>query len=444
MIPDVNNESCAAPFAARRKRFAEAIGTGAVAILPAAPVAVRSRDVEYVYRQDSDFYYLTGFAEPEAVAVIAPGHPDGEFVLFVLPRDRERETWTGRRAGVEGAVAEGGADRAYSVEELERRLPGYLQDAQRLFYPLGVNPKVEARVLEILRQVSIGRERTGTGPAGINDPREFLHEARLFKSAEELAAMRRACDIAAQAHRRAMSAARDQMGEWEIEALFSYTFRSLGAAGPSYPSIVASGPNATILHYVNNDRRISRGELLLIDAGCEYEFYASDVTRTFPVAARFSQLQRNLYDAVLAAQLKGIETVRPGARVDDVHEATLRVLVEGMHELGLVAGTVDEILEKQLYRPYYMHRTGHWLGMDVHDVGVYRIEGQSRRLEPGMVITVEPGIYISADAAEAPEAMRGIGIRIEDDVLVTEQGHEVLTAATPKLPEEIETLTASA
>ncbi len=369
MIPDVNNESCAAPFAARRKRFAEAIGTGAVAILPAAPVAVRSRDVEYVYRQDSDFYYLTGFAEPEAVAVIAPGHPDGEFVLFVLPRDRERETWTGRRAGVEGAVAEGGADRAYSVEELERRLPGYLQDAQRLFYPLGVNPKVEARVLEILRQVSIGRERTGTGPAGINDPREFLHEARLFKSAEELAAMRRACDIAAQAHRRAMSAARDQMGEWEIEALFSYTFRSLGAAGPSYPSIVASGPNATILHYVNNDRRISRGELLLIDAGCEYEFYASDVTRTFPVAARFSQLQRNLYDAVLAAQLKGIETVRPGARVDDVHEATLRVLVEGMHELGLVAGTVDEILEKQLYRPYYMHRTGHWLGMDVHDLG---------------------------------------------------------------------------
>lgn len=428
-------------FKQRRARFMAEIGA-AVAILPSAPLAVRSNDVEFVYRQDNDFYYLTGFAEPESLAMFAPGHKDGEFVLFVRPRDRERETWTGRRAGVEGAMLDYGADRAYSAGEIDRVLPRYLEGVERVYYPLGNNERMNARVLELMRGAQAMRPRTGSGPIAMLDPREIIHEARLKKRPEELGAMRHAIAVSCEAHKEAMRRARGGMMEWEIEALVDYAFRSRGAAGPSYPSIIASGPNAATLHYIHNDRQMQSGELLLIDAGCEYDFYASDVTRTFPVGTRFNSAQRALYSVVLEAQRCGIESVRPGVRFDEVHEAAVRVLVAGMIDLGLIKEPFDDAIKSGAYRRYYMHRTSHWLGMDVHDVGLYRVGGNSRALEPSMVLTVEPGIYVSPDDQDAPEHFRGVGIRIEDDVLVTPHGHEVLTAAIPKTIGEIEALTA--
>jgi Xaa-Pro aminopeptidase len=428
-------------FKERRARFIAEMGA-AVAILPSAPVSVRSNDVEFVYRQDSDFYYLTGFAEPESVALFAPGHKDGEFVMFVRPRDRERETWTGRRAGTEGAMLEYGADRAFTIDELDRTLPRYLEGVERVYYPLGINERMNARVLELVRSAQAMRPRTGSGPIAMLDPREIIHEARLRKRPDELELMRRAIAISCEAHKEAMRCARGGMMEWEIEAVVDYAFRSRGAAGPSYPSIIASGDNAATLHYIQNNRQMRTGELLLIDAGCEYGFYASDVTRTFPVGARFSAVQRDLYSVVLEAQQRGIDTVKPGVRFDDVHDAALGVLVQGMIDLGLVKGPLDDAIATASYRRYYMHRTSHWLGMDVHDVGLYRVGGASRTLEPSMVLTVEPGIYIAADDEAAPESMRGTGIRIEDDVLVTADGHEVMTSAIPKAIADVESLTA--
>lgn len=429
-------------FRDRRKCFCEAIA-GGVAVLPSAPLSVRSNDVEYVYRQDSDFYYLTGFAEPESVAVFAPGHKDGEYVLFVRPRDKERETWTGRRAGVDGAIAEYGADKAYTVEELDRVLPHYLEGYERVYYPLGLNEKMNTRMVELMRRYQAIRPRVDAAPGALLDPRDIIHEMRLFKHAAELERMRRAAAISAQAHARAMREARGGMMESAVEAAVDYTFRSQGAAGPAYPSIIASGPNATILHYVTNDRVLRQGELLMIDAGCEYDYYAADISRTFPVGSRFSQLQRELYQIVLDAQLKAIDSIKPDVRVDDVHETALRVLVEGMRAMKMLTGSADEIVAARSYQRFYMHRTSHWLGMDVHDVGLYRVGGESRALEPSMVLTVEPGIYIAPDDESAPEPMRGVGIRIEDDVLVTADGHEVLTAAIPKTIDEVEALTAA-
>ena len=430
-------------FRKRREKFLRAIGEGAVAIIPSAPVAVRSNDVDYIYRQDSDFYYLTGFVEPESVAVFAPGHPDGEFALFVPPRDKERETWTGRRAGVEGAMMEYGADKAYVIDEFERVIARYLDKAERLHYPLGHNEKMNERVLRMMKHAQAMRPRTGAGASAIFDPREILHEARLYKETFELDLMRKAAAISAQAHQRAMREARGGMMEWEVEAIIDFTFRKNGAAGPSYPSIVASAGNAAVLHYITNDRQMNTGEFLLIDAGCEYQFYASDVTRTFPIGAKFSALQKSFYELVLAAQMAAIEVIKPGVRFDDPHDAALRILVDGMREFGLVKGSTDEVIANGSYRRYYMHRTSHWLGMDVHDVGLYRQGAQSRVLEPGMMLTVEPGIYIAPDDDDAPEQYRGIGIRIEDDVLVTAEGHEVITHATPKKVSEVEALTAA-
>jgi Xaa-Pro aminopeptidase len=435
----MNLNSKAALFAQRRKQFMEAIGD-ALAILPSAPVAVRSADVEFIYRQDNDFYYLTGLAEPESIAMFAPGEKEN-FVLFVRPRDKERETWTGRRAGIEGAMSDYGADKAYVTDEFQRVAARYLEKAERIYYPLGVNERLDARMLELVKNAAAMRPRVGSGPNALLDPREILHEARLHKSPEELETMRRAIAISATAHAAAMRNTRGGMMEWEIEALVDYNFRKRGAAGPSYPSIIASGPNAATLHYIHNDREIRTGELLLIDAGCEYDFYASDVTRTFPVGMRFSPLQQDLYQIVLAAQLKAIETIRPGVKFDDPHEAALRVLVEGMCHVGLLKASPEEAIKSGAYRRYFMHRTSHWLGMDVHDVGLYRIGGQSRILEPGMVLTAEPGIYIAPDDDETAEEFRGIGIRIEDDVLVTSDGHEVMTAAIPKSIAEVEALT---
>jgi Xaa-Pro aminopeptidase len=430
-------------FRSRRAHLLRAIGEGGVAILPSAPTSVRSNDVEFVYRQDSDFYYLTGFAEPESIAVFAPGHPDGEFVMFVLPRDKERETWTGRRAGIEGAMTDYGADKAYTTDEFERVIPKYLDKAERLHYPLGLNEKMNERTLRMLRHAQAMRPRTGAGASAILDPREIIHEQRLRKEPHELELMRRAAAISNEAHRRAMRETRGGMMEWEVEAIVDFTFRKSGASGPSYPSIIASGANAAVLHYISNDREIAGGDLLLIDAGCEYQFYASDVTRTFPVGSKFSALQKSLYEIVLAAQMKAIEMIKPGIRFDDPHEAALRILVDGMREVGLLQGSAEEIISSGSYRRYYMHRTSHWLGMDVHDVGIYRQGAESRALEPGMVLTVEPGIYIAPDDEMAPEKFRGIGIRIEDDVLVTADGHEVITAAVPKTIADLEALTTS-
>ncbi len=430
-------------FADRRRRFLNAIGSGAVAIMPSAPVSVRSGDVEFIYRQDNDFYYLTGFAEPESVALFAPDEKE-QFILFVRPRDKERETWTGRRAGLEGAVADYGGDRAFPIDDLDGVLRRHLDKVDRIYYPLGANERMNGRVLELLRAAQAMRPRLGTGPHALLDPRELIHEERLRKHPEELAAMRDAIAISAEAHKAAMRTARGGMMEWQVEATVDYTFRSRGAAGPSYPSIIASGPNAATLHYINNDREMRTGELLLIDAGCEYGFYASDVTRTFPIGARFTPLQRDLYEIVLAAQAKGIEAIKPGIKFDDPHEAAVRVLVEGMCRVGLVKGSVEDAMRDGTWRRFYMHRTSHWLGMDVHDVGLYRVGGESRTLEPGMVLTVEPGIYIAPDDTVAPEEFRGIGIRIEDDVLVTPDGHEVMTAAVPKSVADVEALTTSA
>jgi Xaa-Pro aminopeptidase len=430
-------------FAARRKRLMDAIAPGATAILPSAPIAIRSGDVEFIYRQDSDFYYLTGFAEPESVALFSPGHPDGEFVMFVRPRDKERETWTGRRAGVEGAMIEYGADKAHVIDELEKILPRYLEKSDRVHYPLGLNEKMDERVLKLIRWAQSMRPRSGMGPSSIIDPRDIIHELRLKKEPAELESMRRAMAISAEAHKRAMMKARGGMKEWQIEAEVDFTFRSNGAAGPSYPSIIASGPNAATLHYINNDREMRAGELLLIDAGAEYDFYAADITRTSPIGKRFTALQRSIYELVLEAQRQAIEKIKPGARFDDPHETALRVLVDGMRQLGILKGSAAEIIDSATYRRYYMHRTSHWLGMDVHDVGLYRVDGASRVLEPGMVLTVEPGLYINADDEEVPESFRGIGIRIEDDVLVTADGYEVMTAATPKSVADVEALTAA-
>ncbi len=425
-----------------RCSFMTQIAPGATAILPSAPVAIRSGDVEFIYRQDSDFYYLTGFAEPESVAVFSPGHPDGEFAMFVRPRDRERETWTGRRAGLEGAMIDYGADKAYVIDELEKVLPRYLEKSERVHYPLGLNEKLDERVLKMVRWAQAMRPRLGVGPSVLIDPRDLIHEARLMKEEAELAAMRRAMEISGEAHRRAMLKARGGMKEWQIEAEVDYTFRSKGATGPSYPSIIASGPNAATLHYINNDCEMRTGELLLIDAGAEYDYYAADITRTSPIGAKFTPLQRDLYQVVLDAQLSAIEVIKPGARFEDPHEVAVKVLVDGMRTLGILQGSAEEIIDKGTYRRFYMHRTSHWLGMDVHDVGLYRVAGASRMLEPGMVLTVEPGLYIDREDDTVPESFRGIGIRIEDDVLVTADGHEVMTASTPKTIADVEAITA--
>jgi Xaa-Pro aminopeptidase len=428
-------------FQDRREAFMKAMGTG-VAILPAAPIRHRTADQDHVYRQDSDFYYLTGFTEPEAVLVLAPHHPEHRVILFVRPRDPERETWDGRRAGVEGAVAKFGADVAYRIDELDAVLPRYLDGQERLYYRLGRFDSFDDRVIGWMASYRTKARSGATGPTTLVDPAAILHERRLFKSPAEVALMRRAATIAAEAHVAAMQATRPGMREYEIEALIEYTFRRRGAMGPSYGSIVGGGENGCILHYQENESELKDGDLLLIDAGAEFDFYASDITRTFPVNGRFSKPQRELYDLVLEAQKAAVETVRPGKTFMEVHEAALRVLVTGLVRLGLLSGEVDDLIAREAYKPYYMHKTSHWLGIDVHDVGAYKIDGQWRTLEPGMVLTVEPGLYVTPGTPGAPEAYWNIGIRIEDDVLVTPEGHEVLTKDVPKEADEIERLMA--
>lgn len=424
----------------RRQRFAERIGPRAAALLVSAPEAVRSNDVHFPFRQDNDLLYLTGFPEPGSACLLRPGHPTEPFVLFVRRRDPEQETWTGRRFGVEGAVATFGANAAYPIEELESRISDLVADRDELYFSFGRDESLNGKVLDWLKQWQRQRPRTGKGPTSVLDPALLLHEMRLFKEPAELELMRRAATISAAAHRAAMLEARPGDHEFNVEAIVDYNFRRCGATAPAYPSIVAGGDNATILHYTANDQPLRDGDLLLIDAGAEFDGYCADITRTFPVGATFTPDQRSIYDLVLESQLEAIRTVQPGVPHDAPHERAVEVLVRGLCRLGLLHGEPEQLIKDGAYRKFYMHRTSHWLGMDVHDVGSYRVGEAPRSLEPGMVLTVEPGLYIAADCADVPAAFRGIGVRIEDDVLVTPTGHEVLTADAPKDGDEIEAL----
>jgi len=424
-------------FAARRTQLLEAIGDG-VAVFPSAPLAVRNHDVEHPYRQDSDLYYLTGLDEPESVLVLTNQHEEHRVVLFVRPKKREREIWDGPRAGVEGAVQEFGADVAFPIDELPKRLPDYLGNVERLHYRIAQNDEADAKVFDCLNLLRRGVRRGITAPEAIIDSSAHLHEMRLRKSDAELATMRRAAEITKEAHLRAMHFTRPGMHEYEIDAELLHVFRKHGSERPAYESIVGSGPNATILHYRAGNRVLNEGELVLIDAGCELDYYSSDVTRTFPVNGKFSDEQREVYEVVLRTQKQCIEAVKPGVTLHDLHDGAVRSITEGLVRIGLLEGKVDALIEDKKYEPFYMHRTSHWLGMDVHDVGHYYTDGKPRPLEPGFVLTVEPGIYIATDAEGVDERWRGIGVRIEDDVVVTEGGHDVLTAGIPKEIDDVE------
>jgi Xaa-Pro aminopeptidase len=429
-------------FARRRRQLMHTMGPNAIAVLSAAAVRYRNRDSEYPFRQDSDFYYLTGFTEPEAVAVVVPEREFGEYILFCRERDPLMETWHGRRAGPEGVRDRYGADDAFPITDIDDILPGLIENKERVYYSMGYSPEFDQRVMGWVNRIR-ARARGGS-----NAPMEFvalehvLHDMRLFKSPAEVKLMRRAAQIAAGAHRRAMSATRPGMGEYEVEAELLHEFRR-GNAWTAYNPIVGGGANGCILHYTENNAKLADGDLLLIDAGAELQGYASDITRTFPVNGRFSAAQRAVYEVVLAAQHAAMEQVRPGNHWNEPHDAAVRALTGGLIKLGILKGKLKELIRKEAYKRFYMHRTGHWLGLDVHDVGDYKVGGQWRVLEPGMVLTVEPGLYIPAGSKGVAKKWWNIGIRIEDDVLVTKNGHEVLSRDAPKSVEEIEALMAA-
>ena len=433
-----------AEYRHRREQFMSKIGNG-TAIVSSAPMAVMHNDVEYVYRQDSDFYYLTGFNEPNAVAVIAPHHDEHKFILFVQPKEREKEIWTGYRVGVDAAKAEYGADEAYLISELDEKLPQYLEKGDKIYYHMGRDEKLNNKVITHWQRLLRSYGKRGTGPISIEDPFLTLHPLRMIKSPAELDLMREAARIAAIAHNHARKFAKPGVNEYEIEAEIEYIFRKHGAMGVAYPSIVATGSNACVLHYIENNSELKDGDLLLIDAGCSVGYYNSDVTSTFPVNGKFTTEQKIIYELVLDAQMASIEQVKPGTTWKDFHHTSVQIITEGLVNLELLTGDVDTLIEEGKYKNFYMHGTGHWLGLDVHDAGIYMHGAETwYQFQPGNIITVEPGIYISPDieAAEGQPSIdncwRGIGVRIEDDVLVTATGNEVLTAAVPKFVEDIE------
>jgi Xaa-Pro aminopeptidase len=428
------------PYAERRAELMRRIGPDAALLLASPPEQLRNGDTHFKFRQDSDILYLTGFEEPGTVVLLRPGHPTARFVMFVRPRDPAEETWTGRRAGVEGALRDFGADAAFPAAELDGRLGEIVAGAVEIHYPFGREPALDAAVARLLGRLRIAERRGARAPVRLVDARLTLHEMRLIKSPQEVAIQRRAAEITAEAHIAAMLAARGAASEHEIEALIDYTFRKNGGTGPGYPTIVGGGANATILHYVENRAPLVRGQLLLVDAGCEIDGYTADVTRTWPIGARFSPAQRRLYEAVLEVQIAAIEAVKPGATLDAIHKQVVEHLTGQMVSLGLLAGEIPALIEAGAHKPFYMHRTSHWLGMDVHDVGFYAEGGVARPLVPGMVLTIEPGLYVAADAPVPPE-YRGLGVRIEDDILVTADGHDNLTSATPKAVADIEAIT---
>ncbi len=431
-------------YARRRKVLMAEMEPNSIAILPAAPMYIRNRDVEHIYRQDSDFQYLSGFPEPEAVIALVPGREHGEYVLFCRERDPARELWDGLRAGQDGAIAEYGADDAFPIGDIDEILPGLIEGRSRVYYAIGSNQEFDHRLMEWINTIR-SKARQGAQP-----PNEFvaldhlLHDLRLYKSANEVKVMKHAAEISARAHIRAMQASRAGLYEYHLEAELDYEFRKGGAKMPAYGSIVAAGKNACILHYRENDAALKDGDLVLIDAGCEIDCYASDITRTFPVNGRFSPEQKAIYELVLAANEEAFKHIAPGKHWNEAHEATVQVITAGLVELGLLEGDIEELIATEAYKPFYMHRAGHWLGMDVHDVGDYKVGGEWRVLEPGMAMTVEPGIYIAADNQDVAKKWRGIGVRIEDDVVVTRTGCEILTGGVPKSVAEIEQLMAAA
>jgi len=429
-------------YARRRKHLMQIMGDDAVAILPAARVYIRNRDAEFQYRQDSDFHYLTGFDEPEAVIVLVPGREHGEYILFCRENDKKMETWNGLRAGQDGAIEKYGADDSFPIDDIDDILPGLLENKEKVYYTMGVQPDFDQLIIKWVNRL---REQSRMG---IHTPSEFvaldhqLHDMRLYKSAAEIKSMRKAAEISAQAHIRAMKFCQPGVYEYQLEAELLHTFMHNGARFPAYSSIVGGGKNGCILHYVENSDALKSGDLVLIDAGAEVECYAADISRTFPVNGKYSKEQRALYEIVLAAQRAAIEQVQPGNHWNDPHEAAIKVITQGLIDVGILKGKLETNIEKESYKDFYMHRTGHWLGMDVHDVGDYKVDDEWRVLEPGMVLTVEPGLYISADHEKVAKKWYNIGIRIEDDVLVTKDGYDVLSKDVPKDPDEIERLMA--
>ncbi|WP_040940721.1 aminopeptidase P N-terminal domain-containing protein [Xanthomonas campestris] len=427
----------AAEYARRRKQLMQMAGEQAILILPAAPERVRSHDTHYPYRQDSDFWYLSGFPEPEAVLVLVPGRKHGEAILFCRERDAEREAWDGPRAGQEGAVAQYGMDDAYPIDDVDEILPGLLEGRSRVYYHFGRDVDFDLKLIGWLKRV---REQVRHGA---QPPHEFLelghllHEQRLFKSRDEIALMQQAADISVRAHRAAMQLVRPGVHEYQLQAEIEREFRAADA-WPAYGSIVGTGSNACVLHYRANNARSRDGELVLVDAGAEYRGYAADITRTFPVNGRFSAAQRALHDLVGAAQAAALAQAQPGIAYEAGHLAAVQALTEGLLRLGLLKGTLERNLAEGHYKRFYRHKTGHWLGLDVHDVGEYRLAGESRLLEPGMVFTIEPGLYVSADDTSVEAKWRGIGIRTEDNVLITADGHRVLTDALARSADEIQ------
>lgn len=433
-----------AVFAARRDAYMHALGPRAVAVVRSLPERLRNGNAYHRFRQHSDLYYLTGFAEPETTLVLRPGASEDRVVMFVRPRDPEMEVWDGRRAGLEGAKATYGADQAYPASELGQRLADLIANADELSYALGLDDDFDRQVTGAIARLRRTERKGKRPPRAVVDPRVALHEQRLHKRPEELAALRKAAAITAEAHLRAMQIGRPGAFEHEIEAELEYAFRRRGGNGPGYSTIVGAGENATILHYIENRCAIADGDLVLVDAGCEYDHYTADVTRTWPANGRFSPAQRRVYEAVLAVQKQAVALAVPGATIDQIHDHCVRGLTAAMIELGLLEGPVDERIADLSYKRYFMHGTSHWLGMDVHDVGAYTQDGAARTLAPGMVITVEPGLYVAIDAAGVPAELRGIGVRIEDDVAITADGNEVLTAAVPKEVAAIEAVIAAA
>ena len=429
-------------FKRRRRQLMGMMGAGSVAILPTSKEAVRNRDVHHPFRPDSDFYYLTGFAEPEAVLVLVPGRTHGEYILFCREKDTTKELWDGYRAGLEGAVADFGADDAFPITDLDDILPGLLEERERVFFAMGSDPAFDKRVSDWVSQIR-SRARAGVhGPIEFLALDHFLHDMRLYKSRAETTMMRRAARLSAAAHVELMRQCEPGMHEYQLASLFRHHCQMNGADQLAYPSIVGGGNNGCILHYVENSEALQDGDLVLIDAGCELGYYASDITRTFPVTGRFSDPQRALYELVLEAQLAAIDKVRPGNHWNDPHRAAVRVLTKGLLKLGLLRGTLAKALKAESYTRFFMHRTGHWLGMDVHDVGDYKVDGHWRELERGMVLTIEPGLYIPRGSRGVAKKWQGIGIRIEDDVLVTSKGPDVLSRDAPKTVEQIEALMA--
>jgi Xaa-Pro aminopeptidase len=429
-------------FAKRRLQLMEIAGAESVIIVRSAAQRIRNNDVHYPYRQDSDFLYLSGFCEPEAMMVLLPQEKGGHSILFCRERDRQREMWDGLMAGTEGAVEQFGFDEAFPISEMGQRLPGLLHGSERVYYDLGKDPDFDHLLIGWMNDFRAKTRKKFLAPDEIVALDHSLHEMRLFKSRTEITAMRKSANIAAKAHQRAMQVCRPGMNEAEIHAELLHTF-TRHQCEASYIPIVGGGANACVLHYITNRNPLNDGDLLLIDAGAEYHGYASDITRTFPVNGKFSGPQRDLYEVVLAAQLKAIDEVRAGNPWEQVHETAVQVATGGMIDLGILKGSLDEALEEEYFKDYYVHNTGHWLGLDVHDVGEYEIDGHSRVLEPGMVLTVEPGIYIPPTATAVDEVWRGLGIRVEDDVAVTRDGADILSSDICKTMDDIEDLMVS-